>query len=33
MQGAFRVDDFITHTMGLGQINEPFVPVHPGKCI
>ena len=33
MQGEFRIDDFITHTMGLEQINEAFDLMHEGKSI
>ncbi|MCF5717721.1 MULTISPECIES: S-(hydroxymethyl)glutathione dehydrogenase/class III alcohol dehydrogenase [Aeromonas] len=33
MQGEFRLDDFITHTMGLEQINEAFDLMHQGKSI
>ena len=33
MQGEFRLDDFITHTMGLERINEAFDLMHEGKSI
>ena len=33
MQGEFKLDDFITHTMGLEQINEAFELMHSGKSI
>ncbi|ENO3979125.1 S-(hydroxymethyl)glutathione dehydrogenase/class III alcohol dehydrogenase [Aeromonas veronii] len=33
MQGEFHLDDFITHTMGLEQINEAFDLMHEGKSI
>ncbi|MEH8197847.1 S-(hydroxymethyl)glutathione dehydrogenase/class III alcohol dehydrogenase [Aeromonas allosaccharophila] len=33
MQGEFRLDDFITHTMPLEQINEAFDLMHEGKSI
>lgn len=33
MQGEFRLDDFITHTMPLDQINEAFELMHEGKSI
>ncbi|MGY4026462.1 S-(hydroxymethyl)glutathione dehydrogenase/class III alcohol dehydrogenase [Aeromonas rivuli] len=33
MQGEFRLDDFITHTMALEQINEAFELMHEGKSI
>lgn len=33
MQGEFRLDDFITHTMGLEQINDAFDLMHQGKSI
>ncbi|WP_139412074.1 S-(hydroxymethyl)glutathione dehydrogenase/class III alcohol dehydrogenase [Aeromonas veronii] len=33
MQGDFRLDDFITHTMALEQINEAFDLMHQGKSI
>ncbi|MFM5804371.1 S-(hydroxymethyl)glutathione dehydrogenase/class III alcohol dehydrogenase [Aeromonas veronii] len=33
MQGEFRLDDFITHTMALEQINEAFDLMHQGKSI
>ncbi|MEB8286672.1 S-(hydroxymethyl)glutathione dehydrogenase/class III alcohol dehydrogenase [Aeromonas veronii] len=33
MQGEFRLDDFITHTMPLEQINEAFKLMHEGKSI
>ena len=31
MQGEFKLDDFITHTMPLEQINEAFDLMHEGK--
>ncbi|MGL5661824.1 MAG: zinc-binding dehydrogenase, partial [Aeromonas sp.] len=33
MQGEFRLDDFITHTMSLEQINDAFELMHQGKSI
>ncbi|WP_421204296.1 S-(hydroxymethyl)glutathione dehydrogenase/class III alcohol dehydrogenase [Aeromonas enteropelogenes] len=33
MQGEFKLDDFITHTMPLEQINEAFDLMHEGKNI
>ncbi|WP_421325879.1 S-(hydroxymethyl)glutathione dehydrogenase/class III alcohol dehydrogenase [Aeromonas veronii] len=33
MLGEFRLDDFITHTMRLEQINEAFELMHQGKSI
>ncbi|MFM4724875.1 S-(hydroxymethyl)glutathione dehydrogenase/class III alcohol dehydrogenase [Aeromonas veronii] len=33
MQGEFRLDDFITHTMPLEQINEAFDLMHQGESI
>lgn len=33
MQGEFKLDDFITHTMELEQINEAFDLMHEGKSI
>lgn len=33
IQGEFRLDDFITHTMPLEQINEAFDLMHEGKSI
>ena len=33
MQGEFRLDDFITHTLPLEQINEAFDLMHEGKSI
>ncbi|MFQ2270226.1 S-(hydroxymethyl)glutathione dehydrogenase/class III alcohol dehydrogenase [Aeromonas enteropelogenes] len=33
MQGEFKLDDFITHTMPLEQINEAFDLMHEGKGI
>ena len=33
MKGEFRLDDFITHTMPLEQINEAFELMHQGKSI
>ncbi|UJF17769.1 S-(hydroxymethyl)glutathione dehydrogenase/class III alcohol dehydrogenase [Vibrio sp. SS-MA-C1-2] len=33
MQGKFKLDDFITHTMGLEAINEAFDLMHEGKSI
>ncbi|WP_342041088.1 S-(hydroxymethyl)glutathione dehydrogenase/class III alcohol dehydrogenase [Aeromonas caviae] len=33
MQGEFKLDDFITHTMPLKQINEAFDLMHEGKSI
>ena len=33
MQGEFKLDDFITHTMGLEQINKAFDLMHEGKSI
>ncbi len=33
LQGEFKLDDFITHTMGLEDINEAFDLMHEGKSI
>ena len=33
MQGEFRLDDFITHTISLERINEAFELMHEGKSI
>ena len=33
LAGEFKLDDFITHTMGLEQINEAFDLMHEGKSI
>ncbi len=33
MAGEFKLDDFITHTMGLDQVNEAFDLMHEGKSI
>lgn len=33
MAGEFQLDDFITHTMGLEDINEAFDLMHEGKSI
>jgi len=33
LQGEFKLNDFITHTMGLGSINEAFELMHEGKSI
>ena len=33
MQGEFKLNDFITHTMGLEDINEAFELMHEGKSI
>ncbi|GAB2889928.1 S-(hydroxymethyl)glutathione dehydrogenase/class III alcohol dehydrogenase [Microvirgula curvata] len=33
MQGEFKLHDFITHTMGLEEINEAFDLMHEGKSI
>ena len=33
MQGEFKLDDFITHTMGLDRIYEAFDLMHAGKSI
>ncbi|WP_372965006.1 S-(hydroxymethyl)glutathione dehydrogenase/class III alcohol dehydrogenase [Marinobacter sp.] len=33
MQGEFKLDDFITHTMGLEEINDAFDLMHEGKSI
>jgi len=33
MAGEFKLDDFITHTMSLDEINEAFELMHQGKSI
>lgn len=33
MEGQLKVDEFVTHTMGLEQINEAFDLMHHGKSI
>lgn len=33
LQGEFKLDDFITHTMGLEDINEAFDLLHKGQSI
>ena len=33
LAGEFKLDDFITHTMGLDKVNEAFELMHEGKSI
>lgn len=33
LQGEFKLDDFITHTMGLEDVNKAFDLMHEGKSI
>jgi S-(hydroxymethyl)glutathione dehydrogenase/alcohol dehydrogenase len=33
MDGDIKVDEFITHTMGLEDINKAFDLMHEGKSI
>ena len=33
MEGGIKVDEFITHTMGLEDINKAFDLMHEGKSI
>ncbi|MCV6626537.1 MAG: S-(hydroxymethyl)glutathione dehydrogenase/class III alcohol dehydrogenase [Cellvibrionaceae bacterium] len=33
LNGEFKLNDFITHTMGLGEINEAFELLHKGESI
>ena len=33
MNGKFRVDEYITHTMKLTEINKCFELLHAGKCL
>lgn len=33
LQGEFKLDDFITHTMGLNDINDSFDLLHKGESI
>ncbi|MCR8923219.1 S-(hydroxymethyl)glutathione dehydrogenase/class III alcohol dehydrogenase [Dasania sp. GY-MA-18] len=33
LQGEFKLDDFITHTMSLDEINNAFTLLHEGKSI
>ena len=33
MNGDFKVDEYITHSMTLDQINEAFDLMHEGKCL
>ena len=33
LQGEFQLNDFITHTMGLDDINHAFDLLHEGKSI
>ncbi len=33
MRGEFKLNDFITHTMGLEDINTAFDLMHEGKSI
>ena len=33
LKGEFKLDDFITHTMGLEKVNEAFDLMHQGKSI
>lgn len=33
LKGEFKLDDFITHTMGLNDINDAFDLMHQGKSI
>ena len=31
--GGFKVDEYITHNVGLEQINEAFDLLHHGECL
>lgn len=33
MNGEFKLNDFITHTMGLEEINDAFKLMHDGESI
>lgn len=33
MEGQFKVDEYVTHTKKLEQINEAFELMHDGKCL
>ena len=33
MEGTFKVDEYVTHTMKLEQINDAFDLLHSGKCL
>lgn len=33
MNGGFKVDEYITHNLGLDEINEAFDLMHDGKCL
>ena len=33
MRGEFKLDDFITHTLSLDEINQAFELMHEGKSI
>ena len=33
MEGAIKIDEMITHTMGLEDINRAFDLMHEGKSI
>jgi S-(hydroxymethyl)glutathione dehydrogenase/alcohol dehydrogenase len=33
LKGSFKIDEFITHNMPLGEINEAFHLMHDGKSI
>jgi Zn-dependent alcohol dehydrogenase len=33
MKGKIQLEPFVTHTMGLDQINEAFDPTIPGSCV
>lgn len=33
MAGEFRVDEYVTHTLKLKDINQAFDLLHAGKCL
>lgn len=33
LEGKFKVDEYVTHTMKLEQINDAFDLLHSGKCL
>jgi len=33
MEGKFKVDEYVTHTLKLEEINQAFDLLHSGKCL
>ncbi len=33
LEGKFKVDEYVTHTMKLEDINQAFDLLHSGKCL